>query len=518
MDKRRFLINLLSNCLSVLSGVGISFILTPYIVETLGKETYAFYPLVTSFSLYVSVITTALNSLFGRYAIIYLERKRTMRLNELYSTVFIANLGLSFFLSIFLSIFLINLDFFLHIPSQYYNDVKILFVLTFIGLLISIISSVFSIIGIAINRFDLIAIRKIISDLLNLIVVISFFYFFVPKIYFLGISSVITMLYLAITNSYLTRKFLPNIKISYSFFNKRLLIGLISISIWNSLLSFSDMLFVHMDLLIANTKLGLSEMGELSLTKQFPSLFSLLAGIIIPIFIPYYLKYYSTNNLTQLKSIIDFSFKFCSLVLLIPLGIVIGFSESFYHLWTPNENISKLSILLSLALGKYLIQLTIEPIFSIYITLNKIKYPAIWAVSMSIVNILLMFVLLSYTDLGVFAVPLSSFIIGTFSQLTFNPIYGAKVLGFKYSYFYKKIFYGLTAFFITLLLCGLVKIFELQIDSWLYLFLYATTCMVLSFVINSFLFFPKYQLLNLIYSIKNKIFDYVKKNSKSFES
>lgn len=45
MDKKRFVINLISNFLSVISGLGLSFFLTPYLVETLGKEAYGFYPL-----------------------------------------------------------------------------------------------------------------------------------------------------------------------------------------------------------------------------------------------------------------------------------------------------------------------------------------------------------------------------------------------------------------------------------------------------------------------------------------
>ena len=45
MYKKQLSINLIANIMSFSIGVGVSFILTPFLIEHIGKEAYGFYPL-----------------------------------------------------------------------------------------------------------------------------------------------------------------------------------------------------------------------------------------------------------------------------------------------------------------------------------------------------------------------------------------------------------------------------------------------------------------------------------------
>ena len=505
MDKRRFIINLSANILSAISGILVSFLLTPFIVKELGKEAYGFYPLASNFTVYVGILTTAVNSMFGRYILISYENKENHVINEYYSTVFLTNLLFSIAIGLGSFMFLYFINDFLDIPINLRKDVGLLFLFTFISVIITLLGSVFSIVGFVLNRLEINAIRKIIGDTINIFLLLFLFFHFVPKIYFLGISGMVMSVYLLISNSIITKKLLPNVSIKISLFRKELLFILIGAGIWNSIMGFSDAIFFQLDLLIANTKLGATEMGELALTKQFPALISMLASVIIPVFIPTFIKNFAHNDEQEFKKNINFSFKFSSVALLIPLGFIMVYANVFYTLWTPNENSSKLALLLILSLSKYIVQLTIEPIFSIYITLNKIKVPALWAVFTAILNLVLVLLLLKYTSWGIFAIPIAALIIGNFSHLTFSPLYAAKILNYSPWVFYKIIIQGLFVLGITVVVSYIGKSILTSHYNWLSLSLTAIACGLIALFFSFLIVFSKEQLKSVVSLIQSKI-------------
>ena len=200
MDKRRFVINLVSNFFSALSGVGISFFLTPYIVEHLGKEAYGFYPLSFNFVTYAGVITTALNSMSGRYITISLEQKNIKEVNTYFNSVLFGNFLISMFFLIVSAVFCIFIEYLLEIPTSLIPDVRLLFTFVLLSLVINISSAVFSVASFAMNRFDKQALITIISNVIKLGVIVALFYFFTPKIHFLGYSAAATAIYMLIAN------------------------------------------------------------------------------------------------------------------------------------------------------------------------------------------------------------------------------------------------------------------------------------------------------------------------------
>lgn len=143
MDKKRFFINLISNFFSALSGIGISFFLTPYIVETLGKEAYGFFPLSNNFIMYAGIITTALNSMSGRFITISLEQKDIKKVNVYFNSVLFGNIIISLFFILISVLFYFFIDKILNIPINLFTDVRLLFMLMFISLIIGV-SSFFS--------------------------------------------------------------------------------------------------------------------------------------------------------------------------------------------------------------------------------------------------------------------------------------------------------------------------------------------------------------------------------------
>lgn len=64
-------INLITQLISFVLNLGISFFLTPFVIEHIGKDVYGFVGLANNFTSYVSVFTVALNGILSRYVTIH---------------------------------------------------------------------------------------------------------------------------------------------------------------------------------------------------------------------------------------------------------------------------------------------------------------------------------------------------------------------------------------------------------------------------------------------------------------
>jgi len=506
MDKRRFLVNFFSNLLSALSGIGISFFLTPYIVATLGKETYGFYPLTNNFIMYTAIITTSLNSMSGIFITGSLEKKNIKEVNVYFNSVLFGNLIISFFFLILTFIFCYFIQSILEVPPASLPDIRLLFLLVFISLIINISSAVFSVTAFSLNRFDLSASISIISNAIRLLVLIGLFYFFVPKLYYLGLAAILTAIYSAFTNYRITKKYLPEIKISKIFFSKEALFLIVGAGIWNSVSTLSYVINTQLDLLIANKFFDASGMGLLSLTKFIHTSLQILIGIISPIFLPEMIKAFTRNDIKELKSQLDFSFKSVFLVALTPLSLFFVYGEEFFKLWLPDQDHHLLYLISIISLVPFVVHGTIETIHNMFIITKKLKIAAFWGIFTSILNFILVIYLCTQTKLGILAIPISALVVGVISHLTFTPIYASYCLNERWWYFYKKIVLGLLSFCLLIAIAYCWKKLDLiLIDSWVSFIINSIIIGTILMVITIFLRFDTNTITSIYYKAVKKL-------------
>lgn len=467
MDRRRFVVNLVSNFFSALSGVGISFFLTPYIVEHLGKEAYGFFPLSNNFVMYAGIITTALNSMSSRYITISLEKNDIKKVNTYFNSILFGNIFISLGFAIISAIFCLCIDTFLDIPDGLLFDVRFLFIFILFSLVINVSSAVFQVSAFALNRFDKLAFINIISNVLKLLSIIMMFYFFTPHIYFLGVATVVTALYIFYANFRLTKKILPEVKLGWRFFSKSALFIVAGSGVWNSIMAMANVVNTQLDLLIANHFFGASGMGFLSLTKFIPNAIYILLGIIVPIFLPEMLKAYAKNDMNKLKQNLDLSFKAIFIVVLVPLSVFFVYGEVFFRLWLPTQDAHALHILSVITLVPFIIHGTVETVYHIFVITNKLKIASFWGIFISILNFVLVIILCKYSSYGVYAIPIAAMISGVFSHLTFTPLYAAYCLQESRFYFFIKIVKGLAGFALLVgITYGWKELNLINVKSW----------------------------------------------------
>ncbi|WP_214830358.1 oligosaccharide flippase family protein [Exiguobacterium sp. s56] len=501
MTTKRLSINMAANLLAFTVNIGINFFLTPYIIKTVGTESFGFVGLATNFVNYASLLTIALNSMAGRFITINIYQNNLKEANKYYNSVLLANTFIAIILLVLSIICVFNLNQLLNISSGIYKDVQILFALLFMNFIVSTIGSIFAIATFAKNRLDLSSLRGIESNLLRASLLIGLFYFFEPSIAYLGIAALSASFYVLLTNIYYTKKLLPELKVKKFYFDIKSIKELLSSGIWNTIIRLGQLLLDGIDLLVANLFLGATAMGTLALAKTVPMFITYLVGVLAGVFMPNFTIQYARNNIKELIKDIKQSMKIMGIIVGIPISMLIAFGDIFYSLWTPSENSWELQLLSIISVATIIISGSINPIYNVFTVTNKLKHNALWLIGTGALNTIIVLVLLKTTSLGLYAIAGVSTTISIMRNLIFTAPYGAKYLGAKWNTFFSEIIKSIVSISIITMLALFLRIF-ININTWTELFLFGSISSLLGLIINCFLILTKEERGNLLKIIK----------------
>ena len=99
-DKKQLIINLIANLMSFSISIGVSFILTPFLIEHIGKEAYGFFPLANNLVAYINLLVLALNSMAARFIMLEVMKKDILQANIYFNSVLYSNVCMIIFLLI----------------------------------------------------------------------------------------------------------------------------------------------------------------------------------------------------------------------------------------------------------------------------------------------------------------------------------------------------------------------------------------------------------------------------------
>ena len=136
---KQIAINMVAAIVSFLIGTGINFVLAPYLVKELGSETYGFIGLANNFVQYATIVTSALNSMSGRFISIEYSKGNIDKASRYFSSVLVADLIIAGVLLLVSSIITFNIEFILNVPENLVDSVKILFAFTFATFIIRVL-------------------------------------------------------------------------------------------------------------------------------------------------------------------------------------------------------------------------------------------------------------------------------------------------------------------------------------------------------------------------------------------
>lgn len=496
INKKRNIINFISTMISFAIQLAISFFITPILINSLGKSQYSFYPIANNIVSYMTIITSALNTMASRYITISIAKKDIDNAQKYFSSIFCVNIIISGIMIIPSVILVFYLDYILNIPINVVGAIKILFAFVFSSAIINVFSSVFGIATFAVNRIDLRAIRESITNLVKLLLFILFFVLLQSSIIYVGIIILSIAVMNFIIQFFYSKYLLPNMKATIKFasfsYTKELLVS----SLWNILVSMGSLLIAGLSLVLCNIYYGDLAAGTYSIVQTVPNLMNTLISQLYSVFFPMLTyKFAMQNDESVLKEVLSKQ----KIVAIISFSIIICFgvlSDNFFQLWVPNEYSSELEILTWIILIEYLFVGMFFNLYHLTIAMNRIKFPAIMELIFGLASIIISFFSWKlgapYICMPIIATIFTSLWIGILFPLYVSKLYGKNIF-FFYKNFIKCNFIGVVLFIIFYNIKE-----QLIINNWLMFFMLGGLFGITSLITYTLLIIgPKNIIINL---------------------
>ena len=508
---KRLTINLISQIIAFMVGIGVSFFLTPYITEKLGKEVYGFVGMAYQVTSYISMFTVAFNAMLNVFVATEYHKDNKKKANEYYTSVLVADTVLSVILIVPLLLIVIFMDKFMDVPVASLNDIKLLWGIIFLTFLFQLATGPLGVGFFVSNRLDVSAKRSITTNVIKGGVLLGTFCLLVPRVWYVGLASMISILYSIAMNYKYKNIFTPEIRYKKEAFNFKSIKELLAVGIWNTVNQLTNILLNGLDLLISNVFISALAMSFISYAQTFPLQISNLLVTVSNTFTPSLTKNYAKNDKDEFKKNVYSAMKICGCICSIPLVGFIVFGLDFYKLWLHSLSADEALVINRLSwliLVPTYISIYTFPLNSVQTITKKIKVPVLFSLTISIVNIIAELILLKFTSLGVYSIEIATAVVLGVRNFIFIPLYSAHNLKCKWYTFYPTIIRGLFSSTVVLVLFYFVHQF-VSINSWLDLIIIAVIAGLIGYVINMIILLNKEERKMFI----RKFFK-LKKNSK----
>ncbi len=501
---KKIAFNMLANIISYSTTVLISFVLTPYLINNLGKEAYSFYPLTNNIISYMSVVMGALNAMASRYITIALAKGENERANQYFSSVFFSNLIIVGVLSVPVIIFIIFIDQVLSVPVNLLAAVRILFALSAASTMVNISFSVFGVATFAKNRIDLRSLRELCMSVLRIVLFVLLFCLFQPSIIYVGVVALVVALVGFCFQFYYTKTLLPEITITLKNFRFSYIKGILTSSVWNTINSLGNTLLSGAALIMANMFYGATAAAEYAIVQTVPVFLNGVISMLTGVFYPVIMNTYATGDKNALLREIKKSQVMVGFFATSVIGVFTGMSFYFFQLWTPGENATWLVMLTSIIIIPRVLVGCMWSLSNVSVAMNKVKTPALYLLTSGVLNVVLAYLCYRYTSIGIVSIPVLFVLIQIVWAGVFFPLYIAKELQVSWVTFYPPIARGFVATAVGLVLaCVATSIVDVQ--SWLVFFIVGGCVGGATLCVNACIMLDKKTLQRLVQLVINKM-------------
>lgn len=500
---RRIITTVIVSGLGTLIGYAISFFITPFITENLGIDAYSFVTMANTAVMYAGIVTIALTSFVVRYISIAYHKGETDEARSYYASSLIAAIVISAVLFGIAGILITQLEHLLVIPEVLVNSVKLLFLLVFLNFVVTTVTTPYTATYYIRNRLDINAVVRLIAKTVEACAVFLLYYLFPTKVWYIAIGSIAGSLIIIVVSILMNRKLTPELQFHRKDISFSKIGNLLKNGLWNSLNQLGNVLNSGLDLIVANRMLSGIETGQIAVGKTVGSYFSALIQIIAQPFEPILLKSFASGDMEDFKKNMSKAMKFCGYFGAIGFAGFCGVGLNFFQLWLPAEDHFVLYILTLLTVVTSVTDSILRPVYYVSTLTVKNKVPCWITIAGGLVNVLSMYLLLKFTNLGVYTVAITTIVVMFSINLIFNPIYAAHCLGIKASFFYKILIVHLIA---TTVMSGAFYGLNilLPVHNWLFFILEGLLFVVIGTILYFLIILKNDERRDVINKIKNK--------------
>lgn len=494
--------NLLTGFVNVAISFAVGFFLSPFIVSRLGAEANGFTQLANNFVMYVTLLTTAFNSMAGRFVSVAFHAGDTEKAKCYYSSVFITNLVMMALL-VPTAVFVVwNLQGVVVIENASPVDVKILFSGVFFNFFLGLVSSLYSMCFYVRNAVFYANLFGVLRTVCNAVLLLALFSMLPVRLFYTSMASAFLGIVFLPIHIRLQRDLLPDFRLDVKRFQLRAIWELFCSGIWNTVNQCGHLLMTGMDLLLANWFISPTMMGVIAISKTIPSAVIQLGSTVNNNLSPSVTIRFARNDVQALMQELRWGMKVSTMAVGIPLVTFCAFSVPFYRLWMPTENAHTLSFLSVLGCFQFIIFSGTQNLYNIFTASNRLKVNSLSFCLTGILNVLLVYLLLRQgVSEGAYILVGLSTLLSVLRIMTVVLPYQASLLQLPWYTFYKDVWYAMLCAFMNLLIAWVVMS-VIPADGWLTMIVSASCTAVLTLVAQSLLLFSRSEKEKLMKLIK----------------
>lgn len=436
--------NLVANIAYFVVNVLIGILLVPYFVSTLGVAAYGLIPLATSITGYVAIVVQSLNTAVTRFLSVDLQREDFVAANRTFNTAFF---GLTAIVLIMVPIVVLVAYFIpamFSVPAGQETGSMFLFLGVCGAFLLRAWSGNFTVQLFAYNRLDLQNLVNITNLLTQTALIVLLFNLFGPNLALVGGSYMVGALIASGIAILLARLICPYLHVSIQSFDRRKVRDLGEMGWWLVIDQIGALFLFQVDLIVVNLLFGALKAGEYAIALQWRILLQAIIMMLTAILIPTILAYYAQKKTDTLVTITKSAVKLLGLAIALPAGLICGFAPQLLTIWVGAEY-ADLATLMVLLIAPFAATMSVQPLFSINVAYNKVRFPGIMTIVLGIANLVLAILIPSMTGWGYYGVAVAGAIVLTFRNTLFVPWYAAKILHGRMITYLKCIFPGALA-------------------------------------------------------------------------
>lgn len=499
--KTAFAINLISQVSVIVAQMVISLFLTPIVLDKMGAEAYGFVGLVNNFVSYMAVITTALNSLAGRYITIAHHSGDQESAESYYSSVFFANCVMAVAVLAGSVLLAANIESVVSVSPGLVEDLQLMILLAFFNCALSLVVVVFGIAAFIKNQLYLNSIAQLVSSVIRAMLLCILFLTVAPHMWYYSAAAVVASVAFLALQIWTTRRIAPEYRVKATCFSIQRVLEILKSGLWVSIESINKLLLTGLDLWISNLFVGAYQMGILSVAKTIPNALLSVSNSLSSLFYPKCAELYAKKKTDELVKQFGFAMRFTAAVMIVPLAGFVAYGLHFYELWLPGRDVSELLLIQRLSVltvVSLLASALVEPLYYANTLTNKIKGSVLITLGFSLLVFAIELSLLLFTELeGLFVIASVSSVVMTFRHCFVQPVYAAHVLGLRGSSFYKPLGKEAVGLFVVLATFAILSK-ALPFSSW--------ACFLISCLISAAIGYTELSLLLLDREERRKAF------------
>ena len=428
VKRARLSVNLVANVghLGLTLAVGIFYV--PFLVRHLGPAAYGLIPLASTITSYMALVTLGLNAAVGRSLTIALEQEDHALANRIFNTSLWGNLALCIGLLIPAGLGLAFLDSIVRVPAGFETDARWLFAGIAAAFILNELRIPFVVSAYCRNRFDLYNLVATSEVLTRVGLVVLLFHGLSARVHYVGGAILCGTMFSAAGAIWMWRRLTPTLRIARRDFDWGVLGSLTATGGWVIVNQVGAMLYLGIDLLVANRLFGAELGGKYAAVLALPILIRTVGATIGAVFSPTGVYYFAREDIDGLVTYMRRAVKCLGLMLALPIGLMCGFSEPLLRLWL-GPGFGEWSPLLFLLAAHLCINMAINPLLGLQITTNRMKVPGVVTLVIGLANLGLALLLAGPMQWGLYGIAAAGAIMMTVKHALFTPLHAAHVLG-----------------------------------------------------------------------------------------